>query len=165
MGIGGIVGVNEQGGAGGQIINCINNGKIIASILGGSVSSGVGGIAGVRYNAGSVVLSGNINNGVVEGQNNVGGIIGRVTGVPVASIPVFVTDNVNNGFVKGSTAVGGIIGSSGHFDAAGFYNVNIFNNFNSGVVMGVSETGCIVGRNVVGGTISNNHYDKQMCGE
>ena len=158
-GIGGIVGENECG-VGGQIINCINNGKIIASTSGSGVSSGVGGIAGIRFNAGSTTLSGNINNGIVEGQNNVGGIIGRVTGITTDPIPASVTDNVNNGFVKGTTAVGGIIGSSGTATT----NVNIFNNFNSGVVVGNSETGCIVGRNT-GGTVSNNHYDKQMCGE
>jgi len=42
--------------------------------------------------------------------------------------------------------------------------VNITNNSNFGVVVGEEDTGCIVGRNN-GGNISNNHYDKQMCGE
>jgi len=31
-------------------------------------------------------------------------------------------------------------------------------------VRGTSNVGCIVGKNN-GGTLTNNHYDKQMCGE
>ena len=152
-GISGIVGINEPEG---QIIACINNGKIVSTGSGVSGSfSNVGGIVGTMPNSGGTV-SHNINNGIVEGQRFVGGIAGTVVGQPIR--PANIMNNANYGFVKGTTAVGGVIG---HIFSAG---VNVFNNFNSGVVIGVSETGCIVGRNN-GGTISNNHYDKQMCGE
>jgi len=62
--------------------------------------------------------------------------------------------------VKGIKSVGGIIGV-----IIGNAGINIFNNSNFGVVIGEEDTGCIVGRNNSGGNISNNHYDKQMCGE
>ena len=151
--IGGIAGDIETGG---QIFNCINNGKIIATASGGNGSfSGVGGIVGTKANAGFCVISNNINNGIVEGQDNVGGIVGLAVGNNLSQPPPVLT-NINYGFIKGTNAVGGILGNA----FAG--TINIFNNFNSGVVIGVSETGCIVGRNT-GGTISNNHYDKQMC--
>ena len=161
-----ITGANQIGGIAGEnsghIINCINNGKITATNSGSNTgwggvmtsNNGVGGIVGYIANA-SLSISNNVNLGVVEGQYFVGGIIGCAYGL---SLPTSVTNNTSYGFVKGTNAVGGIVGN--------VYNnfVNVSNNFSSSVVIGVSEVGCIVGRNN-GGTLINNHYDKQMCGE
>ena len=63
--------------------------------------------------------------------------------------------------MKGTDRVGGIIGVVG-------LNVIVANNFNSGVVEGDSNVGCIIGDfqfNSTNNIIENNHYDKQMCGE
>ena len=158
--IGGIVGRNDMQG---QVINCINNGKIVATNSGSNTDfmgqltayNGVGGIVGAADN-GNSVISHNINIGIVEGQGFVGGILG---GGGNSSTPSNIMNNANYGFVKGINGVGGIFGSN-VFNT----NVSVTNNSNFGVVVGNSETGCIVGRNN-GGTISNNHYDKQMCGQ
>jgi len=154
--LGGIVGSND-----GTVINCVNNGRITATNsgsntnLGGQPTSnnGVGGIVGHTTN-GCQSVFGNINTGTIEGQGMVGGIVGTVRALPSALI----ISNLNYGFVKGTNKVGGIVGWI--FNAG----VAISNNSNFGVVVGEEDTGCIVGKNN-GGNISNNHYDKQMCGE
>ena len=153
--IGGIVGENLR-----QVTNCVNNGRITATNSGSNtnilgqptVANGVGGIIGTGY-----ANSNNINLGTVEGQGMVGGIIG-VTNGPPGGPTTPITNNFNYGFVKGTNRVGGVVG----WVATG--GVNISNNSNFGVVVGEEDTGCIVGKNS-GGNISNNHYDKQMCGE
>jgi len=153
--IGGIVGENLR-----QVTNCVNNGRITATNSGTNtnileqptVANGVGGIIGTGY-----ANSNNINLGTVEGQGMVGGIIG-VTNGPPGGPTTPITNNFNYGFVKGTNRVGGVVG----WVATG--GVNISNNSNFGVVVGEEDTGCIVGKNS-GGNISNNHYDKQMCGE
>jgi len=159
-GIGGIVGSNENEGI---VINCLNTGRITATNSGSNVSSiignptssnGVGGIIGYTGN-GCKSIFGNINTGTIEGQGMVGGIIGTLGGSFMAT-PVI--NNFNYGFVKGINKVGGIVGWCSR--TAGI----VSNNFNSGVVVGGEDTGCIVGKNE-GSNISNNHYDKQMCGE
>ena len=133
-----------------QIINCINTGKIKVSASNNDNLHSASGI--VIMNSG--VLSGNINLGHIEGLVNVAGIVG------LSHSSFHSTNNANYGFVKGVNLVGGIVG-----EMRGTPVANTSNNFNSGVVVGESETGCIVGRNEGSGGISNNHYDKQMCGE
>jgi len=159
--IGGIVGENS-----GHIINCINNGKITATNSGANTgltgqptsNNGVGGIVGSHPNATGGSIRNNINTGSVEGQNMAGGIVGVVV-ASSGMYPILPTiNNINYGFVKGNKIVGGILGW-----VIGT-NINISNNSNFGVVVGEEDTGCIVGKNN-GGNISNNHYDKQMCGE
>jgi len=153
------------GGNAGIIDNCINMSNITITV---PLSNGVNQIGGiVSLTSGESFILNNINLGNVDcivcagslGGGRNGGIAGVAFGgaFPVISAPT-VSNNASYGFVKGINRVGGIIG-----DVFNQY-VNVFNNFNSGVVIGVSETGCIVGRNN-GGNISNNHYDKQMCGE
>jgi len=155
--IGGVVGSN---GMTGLIINCLNTGRITAtSWTPNSIASGVGGIVGTisngSWNGSTDGVFNNVNIGGIEGVGHVGGIIGLVRGMSPAT-PI--TNNLNYGFVKGANRVGGIVGWI--FNAG----VAIVNNSNFGVVVGEEDTGCIVGKND-GGAISNNHYDKQMCGE
>ena len=161
--VGGIAGINDMGG---HIINCINNGKITATNSGANTgitgqptsNNGVGGIVGSHPNATGGSIRNNINTGSVEGQNMAGGIVGVVV-ASSGMYPILPTiNNINYGFVKGNKIVGGILGW-----VIGT-NINISNNSNFGVVVGEEDTGCIVGKNN-GGNISNNHYDKQMCGE
>jgi len=153
--IGGIVGSND-----GTVNNCLNTGRITATNSGTNMSAGqptsnngIGGIVG-HTASGLKSISNNINTGTIEGQGMVGGIVGTAYTVLFAPI----TNNTNYGFVKGINRVGGIVGWI--FNAA----ATVSNNSNFGVVVGEEDTGCIVGKNS-GGNISNNHYDKQMCGE
>jgi len=151
--IGGIVGDNY-----GTVNNCLNTGRITATNwTPNSIFSGVGGIVGTVAN-GCTFISNNVNTGSIKGVGHVGGIAGMIRGNSGMMPPVMVVNNSNYGFVKGANRVGGLIG----WVYAAF--VNITNNSNFGVVVGEEDTGCIVGKNN-GGNISNNHYDKQMCGE
>ena len=147
--IGGIAGENQA-----QIISCINTGKITATNSGtvSSSNTGVGGIVGSSQARNSILNS--INIGTVSGQGVVGGIQGNFVGTPIN--PASITNCINYGFVKGPSRVGGIVG-----DVRAGVRITGCSNF--GVVSGDSETGCIVGINN-GGTLTNNHYDKQMCG-
>ena len=152
--IGGIAGDNN-----GQIINCINTGKITATnSTGDNIFSGVGGIVGTSAN-GHQDISNCINIGTVEGQGYVGGIVGLVRGMSPPAPPSPITNCINYGLVTGTNGVGGIIGNM--FNSF----INITNCSNFGVVRGNSNVGCIAGERNNGGTLINNHYDKQMCGE
>jgi hypothetical protein len=155
---GGIVGENQ-----GQIINCINNGKIKAPNAETTYFSGIGGIVGACPN-GLDNISNCINLGTVtlEGQGNVavGGIVGLVRTVnPLAQN--LITNCINYGFVKGVSSVGGIVGIIHN----NLYTIT--NCTNIGVVSGSSNVGCIVGNPNGNPTtnIRNCHYDEQMCGE
>ena len=139
----------------GQVISCINTGKITATNSGNNgIFSGVGGIAATSQGTNSI--SNSINIGTVSGQGFVGGIQGNFAG-GIPSNPASITNCVNYGFVQGTNAVGGIVGNV--FNSA----VRITGCSNFGVVNGDNGFGCIVGINN-GGTVTNNHYDKQMCG-
>jgi hypothetical protein len=63
----------------------------------------------------------------------------------------------------GNNNVGGIVGYVDRLSSGNTLST-ITDNSNFGVVIGEEDTGCIVGRRI-GGIITNNHYDKQMCGE
>jgi len=149
--IGGIVGHSE----GGDVINCINTGELYFPN-----SWILGGIAGhflTSYDNGGSI-SNCINTGSVFGFNTVGGIGGEV------SAGTIVDNNINYGFTKGNHKVGGVVGYLGMTGSSFSSGGTASNNSNFGVVVGEEDTGCIVGKNY-GGTVINNHYDKQMCGE
>ena len=128
----------------GTITNCINSAKIIGARF-------TGGICGRN----SGVVSNCINIGTVKGNDVVGGISGDIVMLSGGAI----LNSANYGFVYGvSNFVGGITGVITN-------NTTASNNFNSGVVVGTSNVGCIVGFREPNAILINNHYDKQMCGE
>ena len=90
-----------------EIINCINNGSVIAV-----ESERVGGIAGggssVFQPTGTIIIQGCMNNGEIRGKEYVGGIAGEV----FAEYGNYQLQQcVNTGSVTGSTRVAGIVGS------------------------------------------------------
>ena len=129
--------------------------------------SGAGGIVGASGS--NNTISNNLNLGSVSGSDNgVGGIIGHFHNAAAT----IVSNNLNYGFIKSAkNNVGGIVGYAERNITNPISPIlTISNNSNYGVVVGDSETGCIVGKNggfLLNGdaTIINNHYDKQMCGE
>ena len=95
-GIGGILGTAHESAAGITITGCVNNGDITKS------SWGAGGIAG---NTGitAAVISDCVNNGAVNGEGQLGGIVGRGYGK--------ITGCTNTGAVVGTVdLIGGIVG-------------------------------------------------------
>jgi len=141
--------------------NLINNAKI-SSIGGDDIAGGIIGYANKR-----VTASACINLGTVNGGYATGGIIGFIYANAVqwnAESPheIIINECSNHGFIQGNNGVGGISGRILHlYD---FSTVTILNNYSSGVVVGTSNVGCIVGLITGNGTVINNHYDKQMCG-
>jgi len=151
--IGGIVGVNNE-----HILECVNAGYVIG---GNDVGGIVGRISSFAQSSVTIeyVTANNLNIGSVEGGNRIGGIVGDI--LMNNNLFVLVSNNTNSGFIKGDNSVGGIIGRV-------FNNTTISNNFNSGVVQSnLQNVGCIIGLKGISAniTITNNHYDKQMCGE
>jgi len=143
----GIVGFN----LGATILNCVNNGSITGvDRIGGIVGENSGTVNNCLNNGRITATSWKANSSF----SGVGGIIGTI-----ANYHGGVSNNINIGTIKGQGQVGGIIGSIRDLKSN-----PVTNNSNFGVVVGEEDTGCIVGRNN-GGNISNNHYDKQMCGE
>jgi len=141
----------------GDVINSINNGKIIVT-HNNNIAMGydVGGV--VSGTADNAKILGSLNLGTIEvnvitvgATGGIGGIVGGTYGKNAK-----ISHNSNHGFIKSNRTTGGVVGflSSGN---------TAENNFNSGVLEGAT-IGCIVGENA-GGTIINNHYDEQMCGE
>ena len=147
-----------------DVVNCLNNGHLIAT----GTDCFAGGIIGGAQNANmKITVSNNLNIGTIEGYHNtVGGILGRIW----LGANVTITNNINYGFTKSTKNVGGVIGDIITLSPIPIV-VIISNNSNFGVVIGEENTGCIVGsKGTVAGTganitIINNHYDKQMCGE
>ena len=140
------------------LINCINNGNIIGpKTIASNRNNRLGGIVAELICSDSRSNIYNcLNLGVLDGTNIVGGIAGEVDG---RSGNVSILGNTNQNFIKGNKS-GGIVG----FVLSG---TTVSNNFNSGVVEGASNIGCIVGSKGTGTNIiiENNHYDKQMCGD
>ena len=125
--------------------NCINNG-VIEGIR--EYSNYVGGIASEVYN--SKVIS-CLNIGTIKGNDYVGGISAST------SVRIEILNCKNHGLVVGNDAVGGILGRLGMGTVANCINGNVVEGKTKNV-------GCIVGEKA-GGTVINNHYDMQMCGE
>jgi len=164
--VNGYIKANSAGGIVGEaranthIINCISNVHMICMGICGGI------IYFARYNT---IIENTINLGTIEPNyanfpNNViffgfGGIAGRATN------NVRISNSANYGLIVADSNAAGIVGNT---QSTAFENLIISNNFNSGVVRsGVihgKNIGCIVGKNQ-GGTLLNNHYDKQMCGE
>jgi len=146
---GGISGISEY------TINSVNNGEIIASAT-------AGGITGAN---GSHVIN-CINNGKIYSDSTAGGIVGLDGRFGNNTI---ISNNINYGFVNSYYNAGGIVGLIYILS----WETIVSNNSNFGVVIGEEDTGCIIGRDDSGmppffrlrAIISNNHYDKQMCGE
>ena len=162
---GGIIGQATAG----KIVNCTNTGEISSNRVGGitgcyigtmencvntgeiSGDSLVGGLNG-HLHIGSKIID-CINIGTVRGNILVGGI--STSADEDAGIEI--SNCENNGLVIGNDKVGGILGY--------LRQGRISNCVNSGVVEGkTTKTGCIVGEKA-GGTVTNCHYDMQMCKE
>jgi len=148
-----------------SVVNCKNMGNIYAGRY-NSINphgySGAGGIVGASRFINTI--SNNLNLGSVSGSDNgVGGIIGHFH----QAGGTIVSNNLNYGFIKSAkNNVGGIVGYAEGYITHPIHTIlTISNNFNSGIVVGNQNVGCIVGLKGTGTNIINNHYDKQMCGE
>jgi len=132
----------------GALINTINTSE--------DPNSSTGGICGYLA-AGNANISNSLNLNIVKGYNKVGGIAGSMNTGNTS-----ISNCINYSFTKGTSNVGGILGfMNGNYWGNGG---TVSNNSNFGVVEGDSNVGCIVGLKN-GGTVENNHYDTQMCGE
>ena len=129
------------------ISNCINMVNITAQVAGGIFGGII--INGIPDFC-VITVENCINIGTIEGHLTVGGIFGQAHSSTI-------TNSMNYGLVIGKNTIGGIAGY--------ITNTTISNCFNSGVVIGNENIGCIVGRDGGTGTVTNCHYDKQMCGE
>ncbi len=89
-------------------INCTNNSDITVKTGG----TDVGGIAGMLYIGASYwhQASGNVNNGKITGEDNVGGIFGSAVAYEGNEGQYYVEHNVNNAVITGENNVGGIVG-------------------------------------------------------
>lgn len=89
-------------------INCTNNSDI--TVKTGGIE--VGGIAGMLYIGASYwhQASGNVNNGKITGEDNVGGIFGSTVTYEGYDGHYYVEHNVNNAVITGENNVGGIVG-------------------------------------------------------
>ena len=173
---GGITGSGESS----SFNNCVNNGSILGGIgVGGiagegsasnfndcanngyvrSTNTGAGGIAGIAEprSRGSNA-KGCVNIGSVEANSSAGGIFGYTNGNIIRR--TIASNCINSGIIKGNVQVGGIIGYLRTSD--------IESCINTGIVIAsgtqAQYIGAIVGWNYQGtGTVTNCHYDKQMC--
>lgn len=98
---GGIVGYQNSCGS---ITNCINNGTVIGNAQVAGIVAFIGGITYTFVD--DIYLTGNTNNGVLDGAGTVGGILG------INRNGCYLQDNTNNApSMKGST-VAGIVGNA-----------------------------------------------------
>jgi len=139
----------------GTIINTENYSYITGAIAGGIIAWAHNSSISGCISIGSLINTRNGNQQVVLG------------GIAAIAQNTTITNSINYGFLScrdnnininaiNGNGVGGIAGVA--------LNCIISNNYNSGVIVGSENIGCIVGLNN-GGTVINNHYDKQMCGE
>jgi hypothetical protein len=131
-------------GNGDSISNCINYGLVSSLHSRCHICGGICGTGGKVLNC--------VNVGIVKSSaHNVGGICG---------IGYTIIGCINYGFIsaydfEGYNLVGGI---------AGLIFLMVSDCFNSGVISNSGEiTGCIVGEKHETATVTNCHYDKQMC--
>ncbi len=112
----------------------INNGNIT------STSDNVGGIFGymnTQYANDDTLISGNTNNGIVQGVNDVGGIVGQMHKAEGLSIiNITFSNNTNIGDIIGTTKVGLFIGSE---NSANTMNIGTVNT-NTGTMNGATST-------------------------
>ena len=147
----------------GRIINCANNSKIISAVSAGGIAGEIAGAIVTIENC--INLSEVQNNNYLAEMKAAGGIVGNIA-TSFNQKEITILNCINYGFVKSDNLAGGILG--GCYEYFYKYNLILENNFNSGVVIGGSKTGCITsciptGKFII--TVINNHYDKQMCGE
>ena len=154
--VGGIAGETSNRNL--KIINCINTAKITGY-------GTVGGICG-RFLDGNIENC--INTGTIEGYGTVGGICGYFGGNNGGSM----INCTNYGLIKATGIAGGIWGNT----SPSYYGTNVINNcVNFGIVIigegieNLERFGCL-GYNshqstqMSKATITNCHYDKQLCG-
>ena len=185
-GIGGIVGLNDGGGA---VNNCVNDGEV----AGIGSTSNTGGVVGFNSTGCTVTLEGCVNNGTVTGNSAVGGIVGRDnrtadvslcanTGLVEATGGSYAGGIVgirrfgpveicyNTGTVMGANATaGGIAGFIQSSDVKNCYSTGDVSSYNAGGVVGVSNTGdeitncynigSVTGGGNVGGILGNGNAD------
>lgn len=136
-GLGGVVGVNNQGGEVQYVDSLgVTNG-------GSHLSNNVGGVIGIN----SGKLNSAYNESIVSGFNNVGGIVGDNSGSLeniVNATSVTGMDYNNGNIYQNSLNVGGLVGS------------------NSGSVTNGRNNGTITGTNYVGGMVGNNAEHAQL---
>jgi len=160
---GGVVGTVELSAAGETAVvkNCVNNGTVdtewrycggVVGYVKGSVAQDLE-ISGCK-NYGAVTLGGNV----------AGGILGYYIGTPAAECSLTVKDSANYatitaaGYVGG--AVGAILGTVNKYPV----NVNLYNLYNAGNVVGpLASTGSVVGYirppKAIDGVIPINFHD------
>jgi len=162
VGASGIIGT-ALGNSQSKIFNCINNARITGSQIAGGVVAATHGHTNIDncLNLGSITITATSGSSTPD-WNTAGGIIGGVVGF--SGDTLIIRHSKNSGFVNSNYNSGGILG--------GVWDNNTFNReliiegcINSNVVKGGLRAGCIVGNRKGIGTLINNHYDKQMCGE
>lgn len=131
--VGGIIGQNN-----GSLKNAVNAMDVTGS------RENLGGLIGNNTGTGSVI--GGRNNGIINGNEYVGGLVGvNAQGAKLQDL-----NNDDSANITGNTYVGGIAGmNSGTIDAQGSTLQN------TGVITGQKYVGGVAGRNTATGTISN----------
>ncbi|MDR1761302.1 MAG: hypothetical protein LBR55_02515 [Bacteroidales bacterium] len=140
--VGGIVGCLSRNTS--TLSSCTNSGNITGIFA-------VGGITGHMHEG--IKISNCLNTGTIKADRIVGGIAGGYDNT-FAATNGSISNSVNSGLVIGKNIVGGIIGR-----CLG----EIKNCTNTGVVSGNTNVGCIFGEKSKTATVTNCHYDKQMC--
>lgn len=112
-GAGGIAGLS-----GANIIGCTNDGQVGDNFN----ASNIGGIVGLQYSCGSIKNC--VNNGKVQGNQYVAGILGWAGGVKYDLEETFVlTGNTNNGEINGNSTTAGIM-TINRMTVDAFANIN-----------------------------------------
>lgn len=152
QGVGGITGFSEGTSGTREVSDCVNNGRVSATVCTVGNTSyhrvAVGGIIGMPFT--TMAISSNVNRGDVEAQNNhasdpyvyVGGIIGQDSGATSASS---LTSNVNYGSIRSISARDGYSGAGGLFGNLAMAG-SVSGNCNFGNVEG-TVAGAIAGVN------------------
>lgn len=125
--VGGVVGYNNNS----VVSNCTND----ATVLG---KNNVGGIAGKFIINGNNYGFGNLNNGEITGQVNVGGVFGYLSEATKKTDSDFsysLSDNRNIGIINGKENIGGVIGQvegAGKYSSSwygyGYFNLSQLTN-------------------------------------
>jgi hypothetical protein len=127
-----------------RLSGCTNTGKVTGVFA-------VGGISGHTHEG--IKILDCINTGTVRADSIVGGIAGGYDNF-FAAANGSISNSINSGLVVGENVVGGIIGRCWG---------EVTDCFNNGVVSGNTNVGCIFGEKSKTATLTNCHFDKQMC--
>lgn len=136
---GGIVGVNNSGGA---VYDVESTGSVIAgsssAVAGGLVGTNNGGLAN-SFSDSAVTVDTNVTSGTSAG-------LGGVVGINNGNVQYVDSLGVTNGGATNSSNIGGIIGIN---------NGNMYSGYNESIVSGKNNVGGIIGTNAEGKKVEN----------